>query len=127
MCFLILFYKKNRKNFMNLLPYLLMLALMSSCIELEISAPSFPSMMTYFGVSESIIGLTISMNLIGFCLAAIIYGPLSDSYGRRKVMLFGNGVLAIGAIMCVLAPTFQILLFARFIQGLGAATSAVVV
>ncbi len=112
---------------MNLLPCLLMLALINSCIELEISAPSFPSIMTYFGVSESIVGLTITMNLVGFCVAAIIYGPLSDSYGRRKIMLVGNGILAIGATLCVLAPTMQILLLARFIQWFGAATSAVVV
>lgn len=104
-----------------------MLALINSCVELEISAPSFPSIMTYFGVSESTVGLTITMNLIGFCLAAIVYGPLSDSYGRRKIMLIGNGILAIGATMCVRAPTMQILLLTRLIQGFGAATLAVVV
>ena len=112
---------------MNLLPYLLMLSLINSCIELEISVPSFPSIMTYFNVSQSIVGLTITMNLIGFCIAAIIYGPLSDSYGRRKIMLLGNSILVIGSTLCVLAPTMQILLLARLIQGLGAATSAVVV
>ena len=42
-------------------------------------------------------------------------------------MLMGNGILAIGAIGCVIAPSISFLLFARFIQGLGAATSAVVV
>lgn len=104
-----------------------MLSLINSCIELEISVPSFPSIMTYFNVSESIVGLTITMNLIGFCIAAIIYGPLSDSYGRRKIMLLGNGILVIGSTLCALAPTMQILLLARLIQGLGAATSAVVV
>lgn len=112
---------------MNLLSYLLMLSLINSCIELEISTPSFPSIMTYFGTDESTVSFTITMNLIGFCLAAIVYGPLSDIYGRRKIMLIGNGILVIGATMCVFAPTIQILLLARLIQGIGAATSAVVV
>lgn len=112
---------------MNRLPYLLMFALLNSCIELEISAPSFPSIMAYFEVNESVVGLTITLNLIGFCIAAIVYGPLSDRFGRRTVMLLGNGVLAIGATLCVIAPTMEVLLIARFIQGVGAATSAVVV
>jgi len=112
---------------MHFLPYLLMFALINSCIELEISAPGFPGMMTYFGVSESVVGLTITMNLIGFCTSAMMYGPLSDAYGRRKIMLIGNGILAIGATMCVIAQSMPILLFARFVQGFGAATSAVVV
>ena len=112
---------------MNLLPFLLIFALINSCIELEISAPSFPSIMSYFGVAEDIVGLTITTNLIGFCIAASLYGPLSDAFGRRRIMLMGNGILAIGAIGCVIAPSISFLLFARFIQGLGAATSAVVV
>lgn len=112
---------------MNLLPFLLIFALINSCIELEISAPSFPSIMSYFGVAENIVGLTITTNLIGFCIAASIYGPLSDVFGRRRIMLIGNGILTLGAIGCVVTPSIFFLLFTRFIQGLGAATSAVVV
>ena len=110
-----------------LLPFILLFALINSCIELEISAPSFPSIMHYFNVTETAVGLTITYNLIGFCLAACLYGPLSDAFGRRKIMILGNGILTIGAIACVLSPSMPILLFARFIQGFGAATSAVVV
>lgn len=112
---------------MKKLPYLLMFALINSCIELEVSAPSFPSIMSYFSISENTVGLTITLNLVGFCIAALIYGPLSDVYGRRRVMLLGNGILAVGAAMCVFAPSIDVLLVARFVQGFGAATSAVVV
>ncbi len=112
---------------MNILPFLLIFALINSCIELEISVPSFPSIMSYFGVAENIVGLTITTNLIGFCIAASLYGPLSDVFGRRRIMIVGNGILSIGAIGCVLSPSIHFLLFARFIQGLGAAASAVVI
>jgi DHA1 family bicyclomycin/chloramphenicol resistance-like MFS transporter len=71
--------------------------------------------------------LTITYNLLGFCLASLIYGPLSEIYGRRTIMLIGNAILMIGAIGCVMAPTIGFLLGSRFIQGIGAATSAVVV
>ncbi|WP_316354138.1 multidrug effflux MFS transporter [Candidatus Trichorickettsia mobilis] len=109
------------------LPFLLIVALINSCIELEISAPSFLDIAEQLQVPYSMVGLTITYNLFGFCLAALIYGPLSESYGRRKIMLIGNVILAIGAIGCVFAPSIEGLLMARFIQGIGAATSAVVV
>jgi MFS transporter, DHA1 family, multidrug resistance protein len=109
------------------LPLLLMLSLINSCIELEVSAPGFPDIMQYFHVSASTVGLTITFNLLGFCIAALFYGRLSDSYGRRPIMILGNSILAIGAIGCVLSPSLFWLLTSRFFQGIGAATSAVVV
>ena len=112
---------------LKILPYLLIIALLNSCIELEISAPSFIDIATYFSVSAAVVGSTITYNLFGFSLASILYGPLSESYGRRRIMLIGNGILTIGAIGCVIASSIDWLLMARFIQGLGAATSAVVV
>lgn len=112
---------------MKILPFILMFALINSCIELEISAPSFPDVMNYFNVGEDIVGLTITLNLIGFCISSIFYGPLSDSIGRRRTMLIGNAILVIGAVGCTIAPSIHFLLLSRFIQGIGAATSAVVV
>jgi DHA1 family bicyclomycin/chloramphenicol resistance-like MFS transporter len=109
------------------LPFLLISSLIACCIEIDISVPSFPEMSTYFGVSDGMIQLTLATNFLGFCIASLFYGPLSDSYGRRTIMLWGNGLLLLGALGCVFAPTLPILLGIRFVQGLGAATSAVVV
>ena len=80
----------------------------------------------YFGVSGGVIQLTIAYNALGFCLSSLFYGPLSESYGRRNVMIAGNAILVIGAIGCVFAPSIPFLLVSRFIQGIGASTSAVV-
>ncbi len=112
---------------MKSLPFILMFALINSCIELEISAPSFPDIVVALNTSESMVGLTITYNLIGFCLASLVYGPLSDIFGRRRIMLIGNAILVIGAIFCAIATSIGWLLIARIIQGIGAATSAVVV
>ena len=109
------------------LPYLLAISLINSCIELEISAPGFPAMVSQLKTTDTIVGLTITYNLVGFCLASLVFGPLSECFGRRKVMLCGNAILAVGAIGCVIAPAIEWLLVFRFTQGLGAATSAVVV
>ena len=105
---------------------LIILSIVACCIEIDISVPSFPDMAHYFNVSGDIIQMTIAYNLLGFGLGALAYGPLSDSYGRRPIMLWGNGILLIGAVGCVIAPSIPFLMATRFIQGIGAAASAVV-
>ncbi len=106
---------------------LLILSLIACCIEVDISVPSFPDMGRYFHVEDGIIQMTIAYNFLGFCLGAAVYGPLSDVYGRRPIMVWGNAILAIGAVGCVIAPSISFLLGTRLIQGIGASASAVVV
>lgn len=106
---------------------LLILSLVVCCIETDMSAPSFPDMSRYFNVSEGMIQYTIAINFLGFCVASLFYGALSDSYGRRPIMVIGNALMMIGALGCVWSPSIEVLLISRFIQGVGASTSAVVV
>ena len=106
---------------------LLILSIIACAIEVDISVPSFPDMGHYFNVGDGIIQMTIAYNFLGFCLGAALNGPLSDAYGRRPIMVWGNGLLMIGAVLCVLAPSIPFLLWTRFLQGIGAATSAVVI
>lgn len=110
-----------------LIPFLAILSTINSAIELEISAPSFPEIMQYFSVSESEVGMTITYNLTGFCIASLIYGPLSERFGRRPIMIIGNLILMVGALGCVIAQSIDFLLIARIVQGIGAATAAVVI
>jgi DHA1 family bicyclomycin/chloramphenicol resistance-like MFS transporter len=111
----------------KLLFHLLILSLVVCCIETDMSAPSFPDMSRYFNVSEGMIQYTIAINFLGFCVASLFYGALSDSYGRRPIMVIGNALMMIGALGCVWSPSIEVLLISRFIQGVGASTSAVVV
>lgn len=106
---------------------LLILSIIVCCIEVEVSVPGFPDIAKNFHTTESLIELTVGLNFLGFCLSALFYGPLSHNFGRRPIMVFGNGLLLLGAIGCFLAPSINFLLAARFIQGLGASTSAVLV
>ncbi|MES2252728.1 MAG: multidrug effflux MFS transporter [Pseudomonadota bacterium] len=106
---------------------LLILSLIVCCIETDMSAPSFPDMSKHFNVSEGMIQYTIAVNFLGFCFASLLYGALSDSYGRRPIMVIGNALMVVGALGCVWSPSIEMLLAARFIQGIGASASAVVV
>ena len=89
--------------------------------------PSFPDMGNYFNVGDGTIQMTIAYNFLGFCLGAAVYGPLSDAYGHRPIMVWGNAILLIGAMGCVISPSIPFLFCARFIQGCGASASAVVI
>lgn len=106
-----------------LLPFLLGLAFFAACIETDISVPGFPQMMAYFSVTEAEVQLTMSLNFLGFCLAGLFYGPLSDSFGRRPIMLFGNVLFLIAAIGTATSSHISTLIFWRFLQGIGAAAT----
>lgn len=107
--------------------FLYIISLIACCIEVDISVPSFPGLVEYFNTTESLAQQTVSINFLAFFIGSLIVGPLADAYGRRPVMIAGNAILMIGALNCVWAPSVFFLLLARFIQGLGASTSAVVV
>lgn len=106
---------------------LLILSLVACCIEVDISVPSFPAMVQYFNTTDGVIQLTIAYNFFGACVACLFYGPLSDAYGRRSVMVWGNALLMLGAIGCAVATNLSWLLASRLVQGVGEATSIVVV
>jgi len=108
------------------LPFLLVASLITCCVEVDISIPSFPDISDYFAISDGLTQLTIAANFFGFCLSSAVYGPLSDAFGRRVVMLIGNVIMLVGACGCVIADSIELLLLARFVQGIGASTSAVV-
>jgi DHA1 family bicyclomycin/chloramphenicol resistance-like MFS transporter len=62
----------------------------------------------------------------GLCAGQLLYGPLSDSIGRKPAILAGLIMYATGALLCLFAPNFQIMLAGRIIQGFGAAGPRIV-
>lgn len=108
-------------------PYLLVLAAIAGAMEIDLSLPSFPDIARHFAVSEDVVTGTISLNFLGFCLSALAYGPLADHFGRRPIMMVGNTFFLIGSLGCALAQSIEGILTFRFLQGLGASASFVVV
>ncbi|MGF1692926.1 purine nucleoside transporter PunC [Photobacterium kagoshimensis] len=88
--------------------------------------PAFEVIRTDFYTSQSLIGLTLSVFLLGMALGQLVYGPLSDRIGRIKVLLGGMTLFSIASAFCAMAPNVEILLFTRFLQALGACSATVV-
>lgn len=95
-------------------------ACIASGIETDIYVPSFPDMIQALGSSETGIQQILSLNFLGIFFGGLIFGPLSDRFEQRKVLLSGVGIFALASLGCFLAPTFRSMLLARFFQGLGA-------
>lgn len=73
-----------------------------------------------FGTTQALIALTLSSNFAGLALSAPFYGALSDYYGRKPFMLGGLGLFTLMSVACAWAPSIEMLIFSRFIQGIGA-------
>jgi len=95
-------------------------------ISTDLYLASLPDMARIFGVGVERTQLTLSVFLVGFAAAMPVYGPLSDRFGRRPVILAGI-ILYLGAsLVCMLAPSMDVLIAGRFAQGLGACCGPVV-
>lgn len=86
---------------------------------IDVVLPSFPALSEHFGRSSSDIALSVSLFAIGIALSQLLIGPLSDTMGRKNLLLIGITVSAAGATGCVLTDDYGAFLFFRVVQALG--------
>lgn len=92
----------------------------------DLYLPSLPSIARHFGVASGQAQLTLSAYLIGFATGLPLYGPVSDRIGRKKVVLFGLALYGLANLISAMAPSLEVLIASRGLQGLGAAAPLVV-
>lgn len=95
-------------------------------ISTDMYLASLPDMGRYFSASVEMVQMTLSVFLLGFAVAMLAYGPLSDRFGRRPVIIGGIVVYMIGSLACLLASSIEMLIASRFLQALGACCGPVV-
>ena len=100
--------------------------LMLQPLSTDLYLASLPHLAKDFAVSPAAVQQTLSLFVIGFGLAQLISGPLSDRFGRRPVALWGLVIYIIASLACALAPTLDLLITGRFVQAVGCCTAAVV-
>lgn len=98
---------------------LLFLVLFTSGADMLIITPILPTMAADLGVAVETGGLWVTAYAAATAGFALVFGPISDRYGRRKVVLAGMAVLAAGTGACGLAWDFTSMLVARFVAGIG--------
>ncbi|NKB42787.1 MAG: Bcr/CflA family efflux MFS transporter [Alphaproteobacteria bacterium] len=93
----------------------------------DLYLPSLPSLTETLSTTVSRVQATMSVFIAGFACATIIYGPLSDRFGRRPVLLGGLTVFVVGSLGCMIAVTIEELIVWRFVQAIGGCAGPVLV
>ena len=105
----------------------LVLASTAAMMSTHMYTPSMPHLVDYFHTTPAVVKLSLSLNALAFAMMQLIYGPLSDRFGRRPIMLCGMAGFVVFSLVCVFAQSIQQLIAARILQGLSAAAEAVLV
>jgi len=92
----------------------------------DLYLPSLPGLLRTFKADVAQVQLTLSVFLLGLATGQLVYGPLSDRFGRRPVLLAGLVLYAGASIACALATSVPALIAARFVQATGACAGPVV-
>lgn len=99
---------------------------MVSPFSLDTFFPSFPAIAHEFSLSALQLQQTLTAYLVPYALTMLLHGPLSDAYGRRRVILSGMALYTLASLACALAPDFAMLLVFRAMQGATAGAGMVV-
>ncbi|AMO70040.1 MFS transporter [Zhongshania aliphaticivorans] len=78
-----------------------------------------PGLAAEWGLSKDVLGIVLSLELLGMAVGAIIMGSLTDSHGRRPIMLSGLVILTVGMLIAGIAPNIYVLGAARVFTGIG--------
>ncbi|AKI00309.1 drug resistance transporter, Bcr/CflA subfamily [Hoeflea sp. IMCC20628] len=98
-----------------------------NAMAIDVMLPAFPNIQAGFGITDANqVQYILLSYIVGFGGAQLIFGPISDRFGRRAPLIFGIAIYAVCAIAGALAPSFEFLLIARFVQGIGAAATRVI-
>jgi DHA1 family bicyclomycin/chloramphenicol resistance-like MFS transporter len=94
-------------------------------ISTSIYIPSLPSLVSALDASQHQANLTLAVFLLGFAPAQLVFGTLSDRFGRRPILAIGLAAYVLASAACAMAPTIAALLVGRFVQGMAACTGPV--
>lgn len=99
-----------------------------NALAIDAMLPAFPSMISSLGIVDANqIQYVITVFLAGTGIGALIYGPMSDRFGRKPILLVATVGAAVFSLACSIAPTFELMLWMRFAHGLMAAAMGVLV
>lgn len=92
----------------------------------HLALPAFPAIQHDLRSSTAMLQLAISLAMFTMASATMVYGPLSDRFGRRRVLIAGLLLFAAGGAICFVATSIEMLIFGRFVQAAGAGCGPVI-
>ena len=116
----------ERPAFGRVLPVLLLLLTVFGPISMDLYLPALPALTADLGAETSVAQLTVTACLIGLAGGQLVAGPLSDRFGRRGILLVGIVGYILTSGLCAVSPTIELLIVARFAQGLAGSIGVVI-
>ena len=115
--------KKNSKLFLVLL-----LAVLSAFgpFVVDLYLPALPQLAEFFETSASMTQLTLTTAMVGLALGQLLFGPISDKFGRKKPLLISLLIYIVSTVAIVFSPNIETMIALRIVQGLSSAGSVVI-
>lgn len=88
--------------------------------------PSLPRVTRELGIRAAGAQMTLTAFMLGLAVGQLVIGPLSDRWGRRRLLLAGTATCAAAGVLCAVAPTIEVLVAGRLLQGLSGAAGIVI-
>lgn len=110
------------KKMFSLFVVVLLLASLGQVVS-DIYLPSLPFIAKSFAVSQHLVQLSLFAFLSGLAFSQLLYGPVSDAYGRRYPLIVGLVLCGVGSIICWQSSSIAMFNLGRLVQGIGAGAS----
>jgi DHA1 family 2-module integral membrane pump EmrD-like MFS transporter len=92
-------------------------------LAIDIYVSALPAMARFFATSPQAIQSSVSGYMVAYAFGQLVFGPVADAYGRKRVMAFGLVIFTVGCLLSLAAPNLETFLLARCLQGFGIATT----
>lgn len=118
--------KVNQLSSFGLVVVLGLLAMLMP-LSIDMYLPAFPEIAREFSVQAGSVQMTLNVYVLGFAIGQLFYGPLSDSFGRKPIIVVGTLIFSLTTAACALSQSIHQLITLRFLHGLAAAAGIVVI
>lgn len=110
---------ESKKSFLIFLIYIAFIGAFSSLVN-DLYLPSIPMMRREFHTTPSMTQLGLSAVMLGLGIGSMIWGSLSDRYGRKPILLYSLGLFVVSTTTSIFSPTIWFFIVCRLFQGIGA-------
>jgi MFS transporter, DHA1 family, multidrug resistance protein len=86
-------------------------------LSMDLYLPAFPRLAADLGATQAQVQLTLTADVLGLVVGQLVLGPVSDAWGRRRLLIGSTAVCAVASLCCALAPSVAALTAWRFVQG----------
>ena len=108
----------SKKYYLFLIIFLGMLSAFGPFVT-DMYLPTLPSMAEVFDTTASQVQMGLATSMLGLAVGQIFFGPLSDKYGRKIVLVCAMVLFAVSTVAAIYSPNIDFFNFCRFLQGLG--------